>query len=272
MTIYKITNTVNDKLYIGVTSLDLNVRFSKHKTDAKYYRYVSKLHRAFRKYGADKFSIEAIDTASSLQELSNKEREWIKKLNTVETGYNINEGGINVLSDSFSEYWKNLSEVEKEAHRSKISQSRQGTRTGRGSGRFIGVFRQGNRWICQVTIRQQKFVKSFATEEEAAEAYDKLVIREFGPSAKTNFGKTYSQIELESFFAFFQKPAIVQRRYPRKYKGVVFNKRRNKWIARIYQNGKAVWSSQFPTEDEAYHNQQIKILELGIGHRASLSL
>ncbi len=56
--IYKITNTINNKCYIGQTRTNINKRWNKHKfvsTDPGNKAYNYPLYNAFRKYGIDKF-------------------------------------------------------------------------------------------------------------------------------------------------------------------------------------------------------------------------
>lgn len=96
MYIYKITNLINGKIYIGQTTLDPIQRFNKHWNEANCKnRPNNYFHNALLKYGKENFKIEILDTASSLEELNQKEREWIEKLNATdkEIGYNLQEGG-----------------------------------------------------------------------------------------------------------------------------------------------------------------------------------
>lgn len=70
-------------------------RWKKHIIDAKNGREYP-LHFAIRKYGTEHFHVEQIDTACSMTELDEKEKYWIKKLNTqFPDGYNLTEGGHN---------------------------------------------------------------------------------------------------------------------------------------------------------------------------------
>ena len=95
MIIYKITNDVNGKLYIGQTTFSLEKRWKEHvhkaMCDSPYA-----LHGAIRKYGKEHFHIIQIDVASSIDELNEKEKYWIATLNTLSpNGYNLVEGGRN---------------------------------------------------------------------------------------------------------------------------------------------------------------------------------
>ena len=88
MFIYKITNHVNGKVYIGQSVRPVEERWNRHKTDAISGRLDTHFARAIRKYGVDNFSIEVIDTAKTQAELTLKEHYWIGYYNAVNTGYN----------------------------------------------------------------------------------------------------------------------------------------------------------------------------------------
>ena len=91
--IYKATNLINGKKYIGQTIEILKDRISGHITKSKNgSKYC--FHNAIRKYGVDVFSWEMICLCLSKSEADAKEREFIKTLNTkVPHGYNMTEGG-----------------------------------------------------------------------------------------------------------------------------------------------------------------------------------
>ncbi len=101
MIIYCAKNIITGAVYIGQTRLSLRHRRQNHERSAvmSYGKLKtggrSYFHGALRKYGFDNFEWSAIDTARSLEELDNKEIEWIKhfKSNIKGTGYNLNEGG-----------------------------------------------------------------------------------------------------------------------------------------------------------------------------------
>ena len=79
MYIYKITNLINNKVYIGqVYNKSVEERFKRHCTDKNALKH-SYIDRAIEKYGPENFVVETIDIASDLDELNNKEKYWIKK-------------------------------------------------------------------------------------------------------------------------------------------------------------------------------------------------
>lgn len=101
--IYKITNLINGKSYIG-QSINIQKRFIQHRSKAfnpndKSYEYP--LYRAIRKYGIDNFSFEILEECD-VSELNNKEIYYISKYQTHgENGYNLDDGG-----DQASHYTK----------------------------------------------------------------------------------------------------------------------------------------------------------------------
>ena len=72
--IYKISNTVNSKKYIGLTTNSIEHRFKQHKYKSKTSDCL--LYMAMRKYGVDKFYIEQIEECDNTL-LKEKERYWI---------------------------------------------------------------------------------------------------------------------------------------------------------------------------------------------------
>ena len=92
MIIYVLTNTVNGKQYVGKTKLTAQKRFNTHIRDSKAGSELA-LHRAIRKHGSDAFLVEQVDTALDKEELKEKERMWVTKLNTFGEGYNMTPGG-----------------------------------------------------------------------------------------------------------------------------------------------------------------------------------
>jgi len=92
MIIYKITNTINNKIYIGQTTKTLNERILYHLYDCKTEKLP--LYNAINKYGWNNFKVEVIDNANTQEELNKKEIHWIKELNSLcPNGYNLTTGG-----------------------------------------------------------------------------------------------------------------------------------------------------------------------------------
>jgi GIY-YIG catalytic domain len=92
MIVYKATNKINGRCYIGVTTQTLEKRRYQHELTAKKGAgYV--FHAALRKHGFDAFEWEVLDTANNTEELYDKERHYIKQHNAFNEGYNLTLGG-----------------------------------------------------------------------------------------------------------------------------------------------------------------------------------
>lgn len=93
MLIYKITNDINNKVYIGQTSKTLANRIMNHKS-SMIAGQDTHLYRAMRKYGWEHFTFEIIhDNISSKSELNRLETYYIRKFDSVRCGYNMTDGG-----------------------------------------------------------------------------------------------------------------------------------------------------------------------------------
>ena len=99
--IYCITNTVNNKVYVGKTLLSIQKRFQQHLQDAK--RFTDRpLYRAINKYGAENFSITLLEEVEQSQ-LSSREQYWIAQKNSYENGYNATRGGDGAILYNYEE-------------------------------------------------------------------------------------------------------------------------------------------------------------------------
>lgn len=93
--IYCITNTANNKKYIG-QSINVNKRLYDHKYNLRKGRHSNKhLQSSYNKYGVQNFKFEVLKECS-VDELDDLEKEFIKKFDSTnnEKGYNLEHGGI----------------------------------------------------------------------------------------------------------------------------------------------------------------------------------
>jgi group I intron endonuclease len=97
MIIYKITNKINGKLYIGQTVQKIRDRWSDHARPYRgKHKALSAVSMAIQKYGKENFIVEQIDSAGTLETLNLLEIHYIKKFNSLSpNGYNFEEGGEN---------------------------------------------------------------------------------------------------------------------------------------------------------------------------------
>jgi group I intron endonuclease len=103
-TIYLIENTINGHKYVGQTRVKLKKRLHLHYLESK--RFTQRpLYRAINKYGIGKFKVSILEKCDN-EELDDKERHWISKLNTFKDPqhYNCTDGGEgNVISEDTKE-------------------------------------------------------------------------------------------------------------------------------------------------------------------------
>ena len=86
--IYKVTNKVTGKSYIGQTRNTVEFRWRQHYNakDNKYF------HRAIQKYGKDQFEVSTIEQCD-VSKLDEREIYWINHYDTFNNGYNMAKGG-----------------------------------------------------------------------------------------------------------------------------------------------------------------------------------
>lgn len=88
--IYKIVNTVNDKLYIGVTN-NPDRRWADHVRHSAYKK--NKLYNAVRKYGVAAFRMEVLHWCETRDDAYELEQLVVDVAGTRSNGYNTTPGG-----------------------------------------------------------------------------------------------------------------------------------------------------------------------------------
>ena len=106
--IYKISNDINDKLYIGKTLYTIERRWYQHKNNAKSRKDLSHipLYSAMNKYGIEHFQIEEIEKVDDEKQLSAREQYWIKFYDTYHNGYNASIGGDGLQLYDYDYIWE----------------------------------------------------------------------------------------------------------------------------------------------------------------------
>lgn len=90
--IYKITNKINGKAYIG-QSVDILKRWSRHKSNINNILHEEAIYCAMRKYSIENFTFEVIEECEA-EQLDSREIYWISYYNTMTpNGYNMTAGG-----------------------------------------------------------------------------------------------------------------------------------------------------------------------------------
>jgi len=130
MIIYKVTNNINGKIYIGQTINSLDKRWKRHTWKCTINKISMAITKAISKYGKENFTIEEIDKADSIKELNEKEIHYIKLYNSLSpNGYNLTTGGDNKrLSDETKNKISNSNKGKKasEETRKRLSDSHKG--------------------------------------------------------------------------------------------------------------------------------------------------
>lgn len=128
--IYKVTNKINNKSYIG-QSKNIEQRWHTHKIspyNKNSTQYNTLFYKAIRKYGINNFSFEVLEECS-IENLNEREIYWIAYYDTYNKnkGYNMTKGGECGVSKKYDEKqmikkWKqgaSFSTLKKEFHCSK---------------------------------------------------------------------------------------------------------------------------------------------------------
>ena len=127
MIIYEIKNKINGKSYIG-----------QHSSNelGSYWGSGKLIKRAIEKYGLDNFERSILDRCSTKEELNEREKYWIKEKDSINSGYNLTEGGTGGDTSKFidyseewkkgqcdrtKQYWESLSDVERKERSYKVS-------------------------------------------------------------------------------------------------------------------------------------------------------
>ena len=117
--IYKITNQINGKIYIGKTLSSIEERWKEHCKDYKKERCKKRpLYRAMNKYGIENFTIEQVEECPS-KVVNEREIYWIEQYGSFKYGYNATVGGDGKqyldydLVYSLYKEGKNLTEISK---------------------------------------------------------------------------------------------------------------------------------------------------------------
>lgn len=111
--IYKITNKINNKIYIGKTNnpyqrIHSHLHFARHGNTNEFYKNNGKynyIHRSITKYGKDNFTFEIIDQNEDEDIIFALEIFYISKYQTqnIKYGYNMTKGGEGASGRKHSE-------------------------------------------------------------------------------------------------------------------------------------------------------------------------
>ena len=95
MIVYKVTNSINDKIYIGQTIKTLAHRKRAHINSAKRGDTNFYFHNALSEHGFDNFKWEILRICDSIESLNSFEEYYILYYDSMVCGYNLKSGGLN---------------------------------------------------------------------------------------------------------------------------------------------------------------------------------
>lgn len=143
--IYRLTNTVNHKTYIGLTTKTLDARWRTHCNSA-VSGSSQHIHRAIRKYGTAVFLREILEE-TTVDAMQDREKQWIAEL---KPEYNKTVGGDGCLGYKHSEETRKLLKEKRNQRppaspetRAKMSAARRGKPMPAGTGEKISRAQRG---------------------------------------------------------------------------------------------------------------------------------
>jgi len=124
MIIYKITNCINGKIYIGQTvQTNPKMRWYSHQADARKGKK-SHLYDSMRKHEVENFLWEIIDQADTVEQLSELEAKWLNHYRLGGEVYNNREAGGNKTHNA--ESIEKMRRVKKDEHAQRRREGREG--------------------------------------------------------------------------------------------------------------------------------------------------
>jgi len=130
--VYKVTNMINNKAYIGQTIHSLNKRKIKHLNLATRSNIKTHFHRAINKYGETNFVWQILCSCNRKAELDKKEVYYIEYYDTYKNGYNMTLGGEGTVG-----------RICKESTKCKISKAKTGKKMSEEFKKKLSTMRRG---------------------------------------------------------------------------------------------------------------------------------
>jgi group I intron endonuclease len=187
MVIYKITNKINGKIYIGKST----------KNDDDYMGSGISILRAIKKYGIENFYKEIIEQCHNIDDLNEKECFWIKHYKSIDrkVGYNIAEGGnggntrIGYSDCEMICYLKNVSDGLKNSEKYKKSvENKKGVKNPQHSDKMKELYKQGKLKIGVYTSKLTEETKKKISEKNKGKKRSDDVKNKI---AKSKYKKVY---------------------------------------------------------------------------------
>jgi group I intron endonuclease len=108
--LYRITNTINNKIYIGQAA-DLSKRWSDHRRAVRLSKPTQVIHHAMIKYGIENFEFDIIASCTNQDDANYTETKLVEQYEShisTDKGYNITLGGMNApKTEAFKQMMRN---------------------------------------------------------------------------------------------------------------------------------------------------------------------
>lgn len=222
--IYKITNIINQKYYIGSTIKELKERFTVHVCHAQrtYKKNKKKtyIQQAIKKYGKENFTIHQIDTAYSKNHCSFLEYFLINYYQSNNPKYGYNILGEDPITHKSTHSDRDISQIKTE----------RGHKRGE---KYCFFDKKRRKWIVSIKKYGIFYRKRFQTEQECKTNADLLNIALYNDYSKLFYPdkiEEYKLIDLPKFLLDFQNKQVPANLYF----GVSYNKLQNKYLARTF--------------------------------------
>lgn len=132
--VYKISNRINNKVYIGITSIGIKERWYAHISCSRHTdNYNNPMYKDMIEFGVENFFIELLESNISKDDRDEREMFYIQKFNSkYPNGYNMTDGGFNNSGVIWSsERGRKISlsqkgKLKSSEHRKHLSESRLG--------------------------------------------------------------------------------------------------------------------------------------------------
>lgn len=91
--VYKITNTLNNKCYVGYTKFSIDKRWNQHIHRSNKRNINAKFDNALRKYSIANWNVEVLEEGLTVNQSKVKEQFYINLFDSYNNGYNSTLGG-----------------------------------------------------------------------------------------------------------------------------------------------------------------------------------
>lgn len=180
--VYKITNKITGKVYIGITNQGAGARYRHHWYEARIGE-PSPVHRSMAKYGEENFTFEIIEVVDTYDELKEREKYWIKFYDSMnrEKGYNLTEGGDGTFGRLHSEETKEkirqkaIGRKASEETKKKMSEQRKGKCSPAKRAHMLDLVASMSKGVV-VYDKDDNFIAEYPTTKACAEAHGVSVI------------------------------------------------------------------------------------------------